>query len=113
MKVMSVLCTGNSEALPMRDAWGLFRGWCKVAPSCLEYVPTSEPEGPLDTRALICSRCRCAPQQHVATSAAGYDPHSEEQLALRRQYDERLQHPTERAAGHKATNLHLKKRARA
>ena len=29
----------------MRDAFGLFRGWCRSAPSCLEYTPTSVPTG--------------------------------------------------------------------
>jgi len=88
----------------MRDAFGLFRGWCRAAPSCLEYVPVAAPGGALDTRALACSRCRCQPQQHQAVDVgpAGYDPHSPEQVEARRPYDERLQSPEERAATRKA-----------
>lgn len=84
------------------DAFGQFRGWCRAAPNCLEYMPARAPEGPADTAAMRCSRCRCMPQQHVATAEAGYDPQSAEQLAARRQYDERLQPAEERAARHKA-----------
>ena len=51
---------------------------------------------------LRCSRCRCLPQEHVPAVAEGYDPHSEEQLAARRQYDDRLLPPEERAALFKA-----------
>jgi len=84
------------------DAFGLFRGWCRVVPSCLEYVPCGEPEGAWDTNALLCSRCRCLPQQHFACDAKGYDPHSEEQLRERRKYDERLLPAADRAAARKA-----------
>jgi len=65
-------------------------------------MPSGAPAGPADTRALQCSRCRCQPQQHHATSAEDYDPHSAGQVALRRSYDERLQSPAERAAARKA-----------
>eukprot|EP00316_Scyphosphaera_apsteinii_P023190 CAMPEP_0119307948 /NCGR_PEP_ID=MMETSP1333-20130426/8301_1 /TAXON_ID=418940 /ORGANISM="Scyphosphaera apsteinii, Strain RCC1455" /LENGTH=617 /DNA_ID=CAMNT_0007311607 /DNA_START=200 /DNA_END=2053 /DNA_ORIENTATION=- len=42
------------------------------------------------------------PQQHHPTEAEGYDPNSEEQLAERRKYDERLQDPSKLAAARKA-----------
>ena len=83
------------------DTFGLFRGWCRDAPSCLEYKPSGAPSGPADRSALQCSRCRCQPQQHHATSAERYNPHSAEQVALRRAYDERLQSPAERATARK------------
>ena len=77
----------------MRDAFGLFRGWCRSAPSCLEYTPTSVPTGAAEIAPLRCARCRCLPQEHVAAREEGYDPHSEEQLRERRKYDERLLEP--------------------
>ena len=85
----------------MRDAFGLFRGWCRSAPSCLEYTPTSVPTGAAEIAPLRCARCRCLPQEHVAAREEGYDPHSEEQLRERRKYDERLLEPDARAALHK------------
>lgn len=84
------------------DAFGQFRGWCRAAPDCLEYMPAGAPEGPADAAAMRCSRCRCMPQQHVAVAADGYDPHGAEHLAARRRFDERLQPAEERAARHKA-----------
>ena len=65
----------------MRDAFGLFRGWCRSAPSCLEYTPTSVPTGAAEIAPLRCARCRCLPQEHVPAVCDGYDPHSPEQLA--------------------------------
>ena len=85
----------------MRDAFGLFRGWCRSAPSCLEYTPTSVPTGAAEIAPLRCARCRCLPQEHVAAREEGYDPHSEEQLRERRKYDERLLEPDARSALHK------------
>ena len=85
----------------MRDAFGLFRGWCRSATSCLEYTPTSVPTGAAEIAPLRCARCRCLPQEHVAAREEGYDPHSEEQLRERRKYDERLLEPDARSALHK------------
>jgi len=84
------------------DAFGLFRGWCRTVPGCLEYMPMGHPQGAWDTAALRCARCRMMPQQHHPTEAEGYDPNSEEQLAERRKYDERLQDPSKLAAARKA-----------
>jgi tetratricopeptide (TPR) repeat protein len=85
-----------------RDAFGLFRGWCTRAPSCLEYVATGEPLDPADIAPLRCARCRYLPQEHVPAVEEGYDPNSEEHLAARRKHDARLLPPEERAAVFKA-----------
>ncbi len=84
------------------DTFGLFRGWCRKVPTCLEYVSSGEPSDAADLAGLRCSRCRCLPQEHVPAVADGYDPHSEEQLRERRRYDARLLPPDERAAHYKA-----------
>ena len=93
----------------MRDAFGLFRGWCRSAPSCLEYTPTSVPTGAAEIAPLRCARCRCLPQEHVPARAEGYDPNSPEQLAERRKHDVRLLPPDERAAVFKAKGDHAYK----
>jgi tetratricopeptide (TPR) repeat protein len=80
------------------DAFGLFRGWCTRASSCLEYVAAGEPTDPADPTPMRCSRCRCLPQEHVPAIAEGYDPNSAEHLAERRKHDVRLLPPEERAA---------------
>ena len=64
-----------------RDAFGLFRGWCKKDPRCLEYCAAGEPNDPVDVGPLRCTRCRCLPQEHVPAVEEGYDPNSEAQLA--------------------------------
>ena len=85
-----------------RDAFGLFRGWCKKDPRCLEYCAAGEPNDPVDVGPLRCTRCRCLPQEHVPAVEEGYDPNSEAQLAERRKHDVRLLPPEERAAIFKA-----------
>ena len=87
----------------VRDAFGLFRGWCRDRPSCLEYRLGGAPSSPDDAQAGRCTACGCLPQQHVPTLAAGYDPHSAEQVASRSLYDASLLPPDERAARHKAS----------
>ena len=82
------------------DAFGLFRGWCRDRPSCLEYRAPSSPD---DAQAGRCTTCGCLPQQHVPALAAGYDPQSAEQVASRSLYDASLLPPAERAARHKAS----------
>ena len=77
------------------DAFGLFRGWCRDRPSCLEYRAPSSPD---DAQAGRCTTCGCLPQQHVPALAAGYDPKSAEQVASRSLYDASLLPPAERAA---------------
>ena len=47
------------------DAFGLFRGWCRDRPSCLEYRPRGEPGSASDAQAIRCATCGCLPQQHV------------------------------------------------
>eukprot|EP00965_Chrysotila_dentata_P188780 6172950-Pleurochrysis_carterae.AAC.1 len=84
------------------DAFGVYRGWCRAAPSCLEYNPRGVPEGPLDIAALSCSVCRCSPQQHVIAEPTGYNPWSEKHVNARKAYDERLLSNTERAQVRKA-----------
>ena len=84
------------------DAFGLFRGWCRDRPSCLEYRPRGEPGSASDAQAIRCATCGCLPQQHVPAQRQGYDPHSEAQVALRKQYDASLLAPAECAAKYKA-----------
>ena len=87
----------------MRDAFGLFRGWCRTSPSCLEYrVATEQPAGPADMRRLRCTRCQCLPQEHVATVKEGYNPHSERHYRERRRFDARLLSREDAIAHHKA-----------
>ena len=85
------------------DTFGLFRGWCRVVPSCLEYTPVGIPEDAGDIRAIRCARCGCQPQQHQPVNEHEYDPFSPDQLEERKKYDPRLLPPDERAAKHKAT----------
>ena len=89
-------CTLSSEM--GLDAFGLFRGWCRDRPSCLEYRPRGEPGSASDAQAIRCATCGCLPQQHVPAQRQGYDPHSEAQVALRKQYDASLLAPAECAA---------------
>ena len=85
------------------DTFGLFRGWCRSAPLCLEYIPVGIPEDAGDFRAIRCSKCGCQPQQHEPVDEMGYDPHSAAQIQMRMKYDARLLPPSDRAAKHKVT----------
>ena len=85
------------------DAFGLFRGWCRDRPSCLEYRLGGAPSSADDAQAGRCTACGCLPQQHVPALAADYDPQSAEQVASRSLYDASLLPPVERAARHKAS----------
>ena len=79
------------------DSFGLFRGWCRASPSCLEFSP-SFPLSP--SSSLLCSRCRHPAALHQPVSLAPdgrYDANSPEQLELRKRFDERLLSPPERA----------------
>eukprot|EP00966_Prymnesium_polylepis_P255415 5901236-Prymnesium_polylepis.1 len=84
------------------DTFGLFRGWCRVAPACLEYIPVGVPEDAGDFRSIRCAKCGCQPQQHQPCEEEGYDPLSPEHMKERMKYDNRLLPPAERAAKHKA-----------
>ena len=85
------------------DAFGAFRGWCRVAPTCLEYLPAGVPTDASDTHSLRCSRCGFSPlKHHPVACVESYDPHSEQEQAARSQYDERLQSLSERTRRHKS-----------
>ena len=85
------------------DAFGAFRGWCRVAPTCLEYLPAGVPTDASDTHSLRCSRCGFSPlKHHPVACVESYDPHSEQEHAARSQYDERLQSLSERTRRHKS-----------
>ena len=80
----------------MRDAFGLFRGWCRSAPSCLEYTPTSVPTGAAEIAPLRC--CGAAPAAGARGGAGGLRPAQRGAAAFRRKYDERLLEPDARRA---------------